>query len=167
MLKKKLITKSKDPPSEEVDTNSICRLNRSKRANVCDRSEASKRGSRARNKGANYERTIAKKFFTHLKIELVRTPMSGGFVKSSMVADQFRGDIVCVDSTKNFSLHVECKDQKKWELKKWLTQARSDCPNGKKPVVVFHENRGEDLILLKLEDFFDLVDREKIIQDKR
>ena len=88
--------------------------------------ENSKRGKSSRNKGANYERTIAKVFKEKLGVELKRTPQSGGFAKDSSKGDEFRGDIVSVDDTIDFNLHIECKDQATWSLPAWLRQSEED-----------------------------------------
>jgi hypothetical protein len=126
-----------------------------------------KRGKRSRNKGSSYERTIAKKFAEVYGVELVRTPQSGGFVKNSLKAEDFRGDIVPADSTIKLVLHVECKNTQKWTLPQWLKQAESDCPEGKVPVVVFHQhNSSKDYVCLSLSDFMSLVPKKKIILKK-
>lgn len=70
----------------------------------------SKRGKSSRAKGGNYERTIAKKFKDKLDVELKRTPMSGGFAKSAEKADDYRGDLVALDNSIDFKLHIEAKD---------------------------------------------------------
>lgn len=136
----------------------------------------SKKGKSAKVKGASYERTVSKIFKKLLGIELVRTPMSGGFAKSSEKAEEFRGDIVCLDESINFNLHIECKNQKTWKLKDWLFQAKSDCPKDKVPCVVMHQIReidggkettkSQDYIVLELEDFLKIVDKKKIITKK-
>lgn len=133
----------------------------------------SKRGKSSRNKGANYERTIAKIFKEKLGVELKRTPQSGGFAKDSSKGDEFRGDIVSVDDTIDFKLHIECKDQATWSLPAWLRQSEEDCPQGKIPVVVFHRRQKNkdgkriqeagDYVVLSLEDFLDIVDEDKIV----
>ena len=126
-----------------------------------------KRGKRSRNKGANFERTIAKKFKAFFGVDLVRTPQSGGFAKKSIKADEFRGDIVSADATIDLGIHVECKNAKTWSLPAWLKQAESDCPKGKKPVVIMHKpNTSQDYIVMKLEDFFECVDNTKVIIKK-
>ena len=48
------------------------------------------RGKRAKRKGGNYERLIAKILGDKYKVELKRTPQSGGFAKKSEKADDFR-----------------------------------------------------------------------------
>lgn len=133
----------------------------------------SKRGKSSRAKGGNYERTIAKKFKDKLDVELKRTPMSGGFAKGSSKASEFRGDIITVDDSIDFKLHIECKSHKTWKLKEWIRQAQEDCPKGRIPVVVFHQGqRNEngkrveeagDYVVLSLEDFLNIVDKDKII----
>lgn len=127
----------------------------------------SKRGKNAKAKGASFERLIAKLFQDKYGIELKRTPQSGGFAKKSDKADDFRGDITLVDNTKDFFLHVECKNQKTWSLHQWLKQAENDCPDGKIPLVIFHEyNTSNNYITLNLEDFFKLVTVDKVVGEK-
>jgi len=67
-----------------------------------------------------------------------------------------------------FNLFLFCKNAKTWSLPAWFKQAESDCPKGKIPVVVFHQHRtSNDYIALKLEDFFKLVPKEKVILRKK
>ena len=127
-----------------------------------------RRGKNAKRKGGNYERTIAKLFKNRFGLELKRTPQSGGFAKDSTKADDFRGDITLVDDTKDLILHIECKNCKNWSLPKWLKQAQEDCPEGRKPVVVFHkDNSSEEYVCMSLEDFFDLVDDTKLTKERK
>jgi len=126
-----------------------------------------KRGKRSRNKGASFERTVAKKFKEFFGIDLVRTPQSGGFAKKSVKADEFRGDIVSADKDVDLMLHVECKNAQTWSLPTWLRQAESDCPKDKKPCVIMHKhNSSQDYIVMKLEDFFECADSSKILLEK-
>ena len=134
----------------------------------------SKKGKGAKIKGASYERTIAKIFKKYLKIDLARTPQSGGFAKKSEKAEEFRGDIVCLDNEIDFKLHIECKNQKVWKLRDWLEQAKSDCPKTKIPCVIFHQpqiikdgkvtGKSDELITMRLEDFLKVVNHKKIIE---
>lgn len=127
-----------------------------------------KRGKRSRNKGSSYERTVARKFAEAYDVELVRTPQSGGFVKNSTKAEDFRGDIVPADSTVKLVLHIECKNTQKWTLPQWIKQAESDCPDGKCPVIVFHQhNSSKDYVCLTLEQFLSLVPKERVILKKK
>ena len=139
--------------------------------------QRSKRGKSSKAKGASYERTIAKKFQNVYDVELSRTPQSGGFAKKSEKAEDFRGDIIPVDKDITFKLHIECKDRKNWNIKEWLKQAQEDCPKDRIPIVIMkkantnqvvgEKGNQQDLVVLVLEDFFSLVDKEKIIQTKR
>lgn len=138
--------------------------------------EAVKQGRRSKKKGANYEREIAKVFKGKFNVDLTRTPQSGGFAKKSTKADDFRGDIVCLDDTKVLKLHIECKNQKSVSIRKWLKQAIGDCPKDKIPVVIYHlgqiikdgsikEEKMGNYITLKLDDFLDLVKEDCVIHD--
>lgn len=127
-----------------------------------------KRGKRSRNKGASFERTVAKKFKEFFGVELVRTPQSGGFAKKAEKADEFRGDVVSADKDIDLSLHIECKNAQTWSLPAWLRQAESDCPKGKVPCVIMHKpNSSTDYITMKVEDFFELCDPGKVIIRKK
>ena len=123
-----------------------------------------KRGKNAKRKGGQYERDIAKKFQKVYGVELKRTPQSGGFAKKVTLADDFRGDITIVDTTQMLLLHIECKNQKTWQLKQWIEQAESDCPQGRTPIIIFHQhNSSKDYVCVSLEDFFSLVEKKKVI----
>lgn len=130
--------------------------------------EYQKRGKRSKTKGNSFERLTAKKFKAAYDEELVRTPQSGGFAKKSAKAGEFRGDIVPANDDIDLSLHIECKNAKTWSLPTWFRQAEEDCPEGKVPVVVFHQHgTSKDYIALSLEDFFKLVPKERVILRKK
>lgn len=123
-----------------------------------------RRGKRSRNKGSNYEREVAKKFAKSYGVELVRTPQSGGFIKNSLKAEDFRGDVVPADGSIRLILHIECKNAKRWTLPQWLEQAESDCPKGRVPIVVFHQyNSSKDYVCISLEQFMELVPKKNIL----
>lgn len=126
--------------------------------------ERVKLGRRSRTKGANFERTVAEKFKKAYDVDLKRTPQSGGFAKKSEKADDFRGDVVPVDKDVELAIHIEAKNTKTWSLPKWFQQAEGDCPKDKKPVVVFHQhNSSKDYIAMSLEDFFELVPKDRVV----
>lgn len=138
--------------------------------------EASKRGKRSKNKGATYERKIANTFKTMLGIELTRTPQSGGFAKKTNKAEEFKGDLTCLEKDKEFLLHVETKNQKSVAIRKWIKQADNDCPKGKIPIVVYYlgqqikdghvkEEALGDFVTLRLEDFLALCDFNEIVKE--
>lgn len=123
-----------------------------------------RRGKNAKRKGANFERSIAKRFQQRYGVELKRTPQSGGFAKKSEKADDYRGDITIVDTTQMLLIHIECKDQKTWSLKQWIEQAESDCPNDRTPIVVFHQhNTSKDYVCISLDDFLKIVEKDKVV----
>ena len=123
-----------------------------------------RQGKNAKRKGGQYERDIAKRFQTKYGVELKRTPQSGGFAKKSEKADDYRGDITIVDTKQMLLLHIECKNQKQWQLKQWLDQAESDCPEGRTPIVIFHQhNSSKDYVCVSLDDFFNLVEKNKVV----
>lgn len=141
-----------------------------------DQLAKSKKGKSAKVKGASYERTIAKIFKKFLNVDLVRTPQSGGFAKKSTKADEFRGDITSLDENTQLKLHIECKNHKTWKLREWFKQSKEDCPKGKIPCVIFHQaqenkdgkriSESEEYISMKLEDFLEIVDINKILKKK-
>lgn len=124
----------------------------------------SKQGKRAKRKGGEYERTVAKMFQNRYGVELKRTPQSGGFASKSEKADDYRGDITIVDTKQMLKVHIECKNQKTWQLKQWIAQAENDCPKNRVPLVIFHQhNTSKDYVCLSLEDFLSLVEKDKIV----
>lgn len=144
-------------------------------ADLKQKIEQSKRGRSSKRKGSTYERRVAKMYKDALEIELVRTPMSGGFQKN-IKATNIKGDLSCLDESIRFLLHTECKDQKAIKIRDWFAQACEDCPEGHIPTVVSHLIQlikdgkvtapSEDLITLRVQDFLSIVDRTKIIVPK-
>lgn len=123
-----------------------------------------RRGKNAKRKGANFERSIARRFQQRYGVELKRTPQSGGFAKKSEKADDYRGDITIVDTAQMLLVHIECKNQKTWSLKQWIEQAESDCPNDRTPIVVFHQhNTSKDYVCISLDDFLKIVEKDKVV----
>jgi hypothetical protein len=113
-----------------------------------------------RTKGANYERTICKIISGSLCRTFVRTPRSGAMATAANV-ESLAGDLMPQDQA-DFSLHLECKNQKTWSCKAWYRQAKADAPAGKIPVVVMHQHQeaglpAEEFVLLKLEDFLRIL----------
>ena len=105
-------------------------------------------GRMAKNKGANFERFVAKLFEKWWGSKFYRTPMSGG----SQLKDGFNmaGDL-CTDDV-SFPFHIECKKQEKWELAQlfvsevcrpwaWLKQCLKECPDGHIPLLIMTKNQ--------------------------
>lgn len=132
---------------------------------ISEKEKRSKLGKRSKNKGAGYERTIAKVFEKYTGVKLTRTPLSGGFARDKGASKDFKGDIVCIEEGKDISLSIECKCHKTWSLPAWLRQSEEDAPEGRIPVVVFHQhNTSNDYIALSLEDFLSIVPPERIVR---
>ena len=126
---------------------------------------ASRRGRSSRNKGASFERKLAKLFREAFGVEFVRTPQSGGFARHMDGTEGFRGDIVPADRDVVFLLHVEAKNAKTWSFPQWMAQAEADAPEGKVPVVVAHKHgTSESYVLINLTDFLDLIPLDKVIK---
>lgn len=127
-----------------------------------------KRGKKSKRKGSQYERDIAKRFQARYGVELKRTPQSGGFAKKCDLADDYRGDITIVDTKQMLLLHIECKNQKTLSIPKWIKQAEEDCPNGRRPIVIFHQyGSSKDYVTLSLSDFLELVEKDKVVGKRR
>lgn len=123
-----------------------------------EQQKCSRRGRTSRQKGAQYERVVAKKFEECYGIKFARTPQSGGFAKNTSSVEDFRGDIIPLDRSVNLKLHIECKNQKTWNVSKWVEQAEQDCPEEKIPLVVFKRfNSSKNYVTMSLENFFKLV----------
>lgn len=147
-----------------------------KTRDVLDKAEElSRRGRGSRNKGSSYERSIAKVLNSRFpKLELTRTPQSGGFQKSSQNR-KLRGDLSNLNDKYEFKLHIECKNQKTISVKKWMCQATSDCPEGRIPTVIMHigqENKdgkriceADDFVVMRLADFLTIVDSNAVVKE--
>ena len=126
---------------------------------------ASRKGRNSKNKGATFERKLAKIFKEAFGVDFVRTPLSGGFAKHMDSAEGFRGDIVPADRDVVFLLHVEAKNAKTWAFPQWMAQAEADAPEGKVPIVVAHKHgTSKSYVLINLMDFLDLIPLDKIVK---
>jgi hypothetical protein len=101
-------------------------------------------GKYSKDKGSAFERKVAKILSEAFGVELVRTPMSGGWGRL-----ETKGDLVTRD---DFPYHVECKKREGWnidcllsgkgtkELENWWNQTTEQCPADKVPLLVFSKN---------------------------
>jgi len=116
----------------------------------------------SRNKGATFERKIAKIMKEATGFNWVRTPGSGAFATRTGI-NSLQGDIFCEE---DFPYLVECKAYEKiplhlfaQELKsclitKWLTKLVGQCVIAdKKALLIFKENRGKIMAMYEVEDF--------------
>ena len=118
-------------------------------------------GRGSKNKGSNYERTVAKKFTdwwipAGSKAEFHRVPASGAL----QWADDHRvaGDIIAPDGY-NFPFVIECKKHEGWSIdhvmldigepKNWWAQVVTDARRVKRaPMLVFSRNRAKDFVMV-------------------
>lgn len=142
-----------------------------------------KRGVNSRAKGSAYERKIAKVFDDYHGGTWRRTPMSGGWSKSSDYG--VAGDLVCTAET---PLHVELKNREGWDLTdlllgirtkgttsilEWWKQTAREAKNNKKqiPLLIFRRNHLSDsLVMFKREkrsDFFTTTPTHFVYQNEK
>ena len=111
-------------------------------------------GKYSKDKGSAFERKIAKILSEAFGVELVRTPMSGGWGRL-----ETKGDLVTRD---DFPYHVECKKREGWtldcllsgkgdkKLEGWWAQTKEQCPENKIPLLVFSKNFAPTYVRIKL-----------------
>ena len=113
-------------------------------------------GKKSKDKGRNYELSIAKAWSEYTGLEIIRTPMSGAWAGTS-------GDLLPKNREQNFPFVIECKKQEDWnlfqvikgegEFYKWVDQVisevRKDLEITKQerfPLVMFSKNYQPDFI---------------------
>lgn len=112
-------------------------------------------GKKSRDKGQRYERKIAKIFSEWAGMDMLRTPLSGGWARGR--AD-VTGDIVPGDANRQFPFSIECKKNESWTweqvhhqigpvLNSWWQQTVDECAPGKIPLLIFSRNRYDDYVL--------------------
>lgn len=152
-----------DPNSKELDA-------------LREKLKRSKRGRSSKAKGANYESRIRDKLNKRFPtLNFKRTPRSGAYASTSGDTS-LSGDLANINSEYDFKCHLELKCHKAWSILRWFEQALGDCPQGKLPIVIAHQQQviennrrvkeAEDFVFLRLSDFLDIVNDEKIILKK-
>jgi hypothetical protein len=119
------------------------------------------KGINSKNKGAEYERKIAKALGSWWGEQFQRTPASGGlqWKKDNRVT----GDIVTPPESV-FPFTIECKKREGWsleqflkntgEMEEWWTQCIRDAKKiDKKPMVIFSKNFDTDYVMMSRADF--------------
>ena len=98
-------------------------------------------GKMQRTKGATYER------------EIVHTLVDRGYIAARNLTQTRDGgaDIILQDFI------IECKRRASIAIYDWLDQATLAAKGRKRPVVVARGDRRESVVILRLEDFLDLV----------
>lgn len=97
----------------------------------------------SRRKGAQFERDVAKLF---------AEAMPGADIKRNFQYHEGKGgDVTCP------VFHIECKRQKKANVRAALAQAERDCVKGKVPVAVVKDDRKDPFVVMDLGDFLEFV----------
>lgn len=131
-------------------------------ASVDKRKEKKMKSGGGRVKGHNFERQICNVLRDAWKIELERTPLSGGWGKM-----QTGGDIV---GKEGFPLYIECRKHESWNLDQlfkdkgllwtWWNEVIGKAEEeGKIPILIFSRNHAPIYVMCWLFDY----SREKII----
>lgn len=112
------------------------------------------RGRGARNKGANYERKIAKRLTEKFGIDVKRT---GGTERSKIVN---KGDVNASkynDTILNdFFWELKCRES--WSILDWYKKAEDDARGTVlKTLVVASKNHEDDYVFMKLEDLLSIL----------
>ena len=106
-------------------------------------------GKHKRRKGANYELEIALKFGTER-------------VGSRGKEDHIHSDV------EHETFYIQCKRRASIAAYKWFTKTAEFAKTvGKIPIVVMREDRGENFVMITLDDFLELVDGKQEEQENR
>lgn len=98
-------------------------------------------GLRSRRKGHGFERAIA------IRLREIFPEARRGL--------QYRDGAEACD-VEGTPFHVECKRMKKVSVKAAFEQAVRDS-NGRTPVLIYKEDRGEEMVVLRFSDFLKLL----------
>ena len=107
-------------------------------------------GKMQRNKGATYER------------EIVHALVERGYLAARNLTQTREGgaDIILQDFI------IECKRRASIAIYDWLDQATLAAKGRKRPLVVARGDRRESVVILRLEDFLDLVGERDVENSK-
>ena len=77
--------------------------------------------------------------------------------ESARRGQQHRGgpdspDVIGLDG-----FHVECKNTEKWRPYDFMAQAERDAADGEKPIVIAKKNRQKPLVIMRLDDFMEVI----------
>jgi len=119
-------------------------------------------------KGAKFEREVAKMFRKYSGLELYRTPLSGGWGKAKT-----KGDLVAGEGV-DFPYFVECKKQEGWDLwnclfegkgpvQEWWAKAQQQAAEeGKIPLLVMAQRMRIPILIREWDGSADLLEGEYI-----
>jgi len=115
-----------------------------------------KAGKRSRNKGAQFERTIAKALTKWFGFEVRRTPMSGAYGSHWNLG----GDLMFTEEVPWFA---ELKNTQVWEpskvthsssaFHKWVQKAHEEAPEGHEVIIIAKRNFGQPFFIADIEYF--------------
>ena len=110
-------------------------------------------GKGARQKGANFEREVAKILKDKFNVDVRRTgaqerwKVDGGDVNAPSWIKTILNDF-----------HWECKNREKWALLNWYKKTKDDNQGvAKKPIVVASKNFEDDYVFMSLNDFLAII----------
>jgi len=101
----------------------------------------------SQNKGKRYERDIARYLTDKFRIDVRRTPNSGGL--------SIKGDIIGLSGILS-RFEFELKNQEKLNIWKALQQVRDYCMY-KTPLVIFTKNNEDSYVAIQIDEFFNLL----------
>lgn len=52
---------------------------------------------------------------------------------------------------------IECKNQEKWNIPQWWKQTTANTEEGRKPLLIVGKNRHEPLVVMRFEDWLELI----------
>ena len=109
-------------------------------------------GRGARDKGANYERRVAKILSAKFGVPVKRTGSQErwGF---------YSGDVNAPKNIKTIlnDFFWECKNREAWAILNWFSKAKDDVRGDSMPVVVASKNNEDDYVFLTLQDFLKIL----------
>lgn len=109
-------------------------------------------GKSARDKGANYERKIAKRLKDEFGVDVKRTgaqerwKVHGGDINAAKYQDTILTD---------FFWELKCREQ--WQIIDWYKKASYDAGPYQTPLIVATKNREDDYVFLSLDNFLSIL----------
>jgi Holliday junction resolvase len=101
-------------------------------------------GMNSNRKGKVFERWVAAYLREHGHADARRGQQYKGGADSP--------DVVGLDG-----FHVECKNTQKWDAYGFMEQSVRDAGEGEKPIVIAKKNFKEPLVLMRLDDFMEVI----------
>ena len=77
--------------------------------------------------------------------------------KDARRGQQYKGGADSPDVVGLDGFHVECKNTEQWNAYKFMEQSIRDAADGEKPIVIAKKNRHEPLVIMRLDDFMEVI----------